>query len=104
MERDHNDLKIKFKKLHNLGAGKPTGTPQWLLLKLAREELLKILFRKKAAQLHAMSLIMTTQRVKRRMENMLRTILQERKKSKYSHCELNDSFDSTRDNNDEEDE
>ena len=27
LERDHNDLKIKFEKLHNLGAGKPTGTP-----------------------------------------------------------------------------
>ena len=46
LERDHNDLKIKFKKLHNLGAGKPTGTPTMIASQTRARRIFKEILQK----------------------------------------------------------
>jgi hypothetical protein len=45
-ERDHNDLKNKFKKLHNYGGGKPTGTPTMIASQQRARDIFREILRK----------------------------------------------------------
>jgi len=101
LERDYNDLKIKFKKLHNLGAGKPTGTPTMVASQTRARRIFKDILQKEGCSTTCNDSDNDAESKEEDGEHIEDDFAGE--EEEYSHSELNNSFDSTRDN-DEEDE
>ena len=98
LERDHNDLKIKFKKLHNLGAGKPTGTPTMIASQTRARRIFKDILQKEGCS----TTCNESDNDAESQEEDGEYIEDDFAGEEEEFSEVNNSFDSTRDNDEEE--
>ena len=100
-ERDHNDLKIKFKKLHNYGGGKPTGTPSMIASQQRARDIFKEILRKEGCTNAEKPGSDNEDGLQEDEEEYVEDDFAGEDDHSYSE-QLNDSFDSTRDNDEED--